>query len=259
MRGASLVHRFSLALAAVIVTGSAARSASPTAVAPTVDELVRRHVEALGGRARIAAATTVTSVGILNDHGTLHPMYVDRKRPNRLRVRMFHGGDLMFTEVYDGTSSWEGAPGKELCPPSAEATRATAHAALQFDDALLTADANGATIRIIGRELLGGRSLYHLQSTAVDGTQSDLLLDAETFLLDRIRNRRSLHPGQPTRTIETVFDDYRAARGSGIVVPFLELERDADSGEILTVSRADWIEFGAPLSDSAFAKPAACR
>jgi len=258
MRGASLVHRFSLALAAVIVTGSAS-TVSPTTGPLTVAELVRRHVEALGGRARIAAATTVTSVGILNDHGTLHPMYVDRKRPNRLRVRMFHGGDLMFTEVYDGTSSWEGAPGKELCPPSAEATRATAHAALQFDDALLTADANGATIRIIGRELLGGRSLYHLQSTAVDGTQSDLLLDAETFLLDRIRNRRSLHPGQPTRTIETVFDDYRAARGSGIVVPFLELERDADSGEILTVSRADWIEFGAPLSDSAFAKPAACR
>lgn len=101
-------------------------------------------------------------------------MYVDRKRPNLLRVRMFHGGHFTFTAVY------------------------------------------------------------------------------------RVRNRRALHPGQPQRTIETVFDDYRPARGAPILVPYRELERDADTGDILTLSRTDWIEFGAPLSDSAIAKPPTC-
>jgi len=225
---------------------------------PSVSDLIAAHVKAIGGSDRLAAIATVLSVGILNDHGTLHPMYVDRKRPNLLRVRMFHGGDLVFSEVYNGATSWEGAPGKEKCPPSAAATQATAHAAQQFDDALLSAQAAGAAIAYVAREQLSGRSVYHLEAKALDGMQTAIYLDAETYLLDRVRNRRALHPGEPVRAIETVFDDYRRARGAQILVPFRELERDVDTGDILTLSRTDWIEFGAPLSDSAFANPASC-
>src|SRR2546422_8662970 len=82
-------------------------------------------------------------------------MFIDRRRPNLLRVRMLHGGELVFTEAYTGSRSWEGPPGKEECTPGPAAAAATRHAAEQFDDPLIAAGQTGATVRIVGRERRG--------------------------------------------------------------------------------------------------------
>ncbi|HJQ11078.1 MAG TPA: hypothetical protein VJ840_08605, partial [Gemmatimonadaceae bacterium] len=59
-----------------------------------------RHIAAIGGQANLNAIQSLQVVSILDDHGTLHPMFGDRRRPNLLRVRMMHGGELVFTEAY---------------------------------------------------------------------------------------------------------------------------------------------------------------
>jgi hypothetical protein len=224
---------------------------------PDAANLIERHVEAVGGHERLEAIRSLQIVGILNERGMLHPMFIDRRRPNLLRVRMMHGGELVFTEAYNGSRSWEGPPGKEECTPGPAAAAATRHAAEQFDDPLIAAGQTGATVRTVGRERLGDRSAYRVDVTQADGTAGSYYLDAQSGLLLRARSRRALHAGQPDRVIEVVYDDYRPV--SGVLYPFRALERDVATGEPLTVMRVDWMEANVPLGDSAFALPPRCR
>jgi len=249
----------SLPVAALILCAACGVTSAraPQAPVPDAARLIERHVVAVGGRERLEAIHSLQIIGILNERGTLHPMFIDRRRPNLLRVRMLHGGELVFTEGYTGSRSWEGPPEKEDCTPGPAATAATRHAAEQFDDPLIAARQTGAAVHVIGREQLGERSAYRVDVTEADGTAGSFYLDAETALLVRARSRRALHPNQAERVIEVVYDDYRPV--SGVLYPFRALERDQTTGEPLTVMRVDWMEANVPLTDSAFAPPPRCR
>ena len=215
-----------------------------------------RHIAAIGGQANLNAIQSLQVVSILDDHGTLHPMFGDRRRPNLLRVRMMHGGELVFTEAYDGAGSWEGAPGKENCTPDSAATAATRHAAEQFDDPLITA-ARRDSLRFAGITVVGGRRAYALEMRDRAGTITTFFVDSATYMLSRVRNRRPLHPTEPVKTIDLVLEDYRPV--AKVLMPFRSMERDADTGEPLTTSLALWIEANVPVSGDVFAKPPSCR
>jgi hypothetical protein len=258
-RKAFMIRRRSLPVAGLLLCAACGGTSARTSEAslPNAAQLVERHVAAVGGRERLEAIHSLQIIGILNERGTLHPMFIDRRRPNFLRVRMMHGGELVFTEGYTGSRSWEGPPEKEECAPGPAAAAATRHAAEQFDDPLIAARRTGAALRVVGREALGGRLAYRVDVTHVDGTAGSYYVDTETFLLVRARNRRALHPGQAERVIEVVYDDFRPV--SGVLYPFRSLERDFADGEPLTVMRVDWMEANVPLGDNAFALPPRCR
>ena len=219
-------------------------------------EIVAKHLDAIGGQEKLDAIQSMQTSAIVNERGVLHPLFADRQRPNLLRVRMMHGGELVFTEVYTGTRSWEGAPGKEDCKPDSAATAATRHAAEQFDDPLLSAMARAADARLAGHVRLGGRDVYQIDIAQRDGSQGSYFVDTESFLLSRIRNRRPLHPNEPTRLIEFVLDDYRPV--SGLLFAFRSIERDVETGEPLTVSLTLWAEANVPISGNVYAMPASC-
>lgn len=258
-RKAFMIKSRSSPVAALILGVACAGTSARTQEAPIPDaaDLIEHHVAALGGRERLEAIRSLQIIGILNERGTLHPMFIDRRRPNLLRVRMMHGGELVFTEGYTGSRSWEGPPDKEDCAPGPAAAAATRHAAEQFDDPLIAARHTGTTVHVVGREQLGERSAYRVDVTQADGTAGSYYLDAHTGLLMRARSRRALHPGQAERMIDVIYDDYRSV--SGVLYAFRALERDDATGEPLTVMRVDWMEANVPLPDSAFAPPARCR
>ncbi len=255
----SMIRRRSTPVAALFLCaafgGTSARTQDVSI--PDAAHLIERHLAAVGGRERLEAIRSLQIIGILNERGTLHPLFIERRRPKLLRVRMLHGGKLVFTEAYTGSRSWEGPPGKEECAPGPAAAAATRRAAEQFDDPLIAAGQTGATVHVVGREQLGERSAYRMDVTQADGTAAAYYLDTQSGLLLRARNRRALHPGQAERDIEVVYDDYRPV--SGVLYPFRALERDLATGEPLTVMRVDWMEANVPLADSAFALPPRCR
>src|SRR2546428_1892341 len=148
-RKASMIGKRSLPVAALMLCAACGGTSAAA-------NLIERHVVAVGGRERLEAIHSLQIIGILNERGTLHPMFIDRRRPNLLRVRMLHGGELVFTEAYTGSRSWEGPPGKEECTPGPAAAAATRHAAEEFDDPPIPPGQTGATVRIVGRGRRGG-------------------------------------------------------------------------------------------------------
>lgn len=218
----------------------------------SLEQILSMHIRALGGQQKIDAIRSLQTSAILNERGTLHPMFVDRRRPKQLRVRMIHSGELVFTEVYTGSSSWEGAPGKENCHPDSAATAATRHAAMIFDDALIHA----VHPELRGRVRIGDRDLYQIDAVNDDGSTTSYFVDSLSFLLDRIRNRRRLHPSEPEQLIETVFGDYRPV--SGVMYPFRSVERNVETGEPLTVALTLWAEANVPIAGDPYQMPKAC-
>ena len=241
-------------LAGSIGCATTAANVSPLSSA---EQIVARHIAAIGGEEKAGSIRSLQAATIVSENGTLHPLFVDRHRPNLLRVRMMHNGELVFTEVYTGTQSWEGAPGKEACKPDSAAMAATRHAAEQFDDPLISAISRAVNTRLAGLVQLGGRNLYQIDITQRDGSRGSYYVDVETSMLSRVRSVRPLHPGQAGRLIELVLDDYRPV--SGVLFPFRSVERDVESGDLLTVAMTLWAEANVPIGPGAYAMPASCR
>jgi hypothetical protein len=249
---------FSLSWEPALILLAAVVGAEATAAqTPELARIVARHVTAIGGQKRLDSIQSFQMSAIVNERGTLHPLFIDRRRPNLLRVRMMHGGDLVFTEVYTGTGSWEGAPGKENCAPDSGARNATRRAAEEFDDPLLAALSHDATAQLKGRVRLGGQDLYQIDVTQTDGNQGSYFLDSHSFLLNRVRNHRPMHPGEPSRLVELVLDDYRPL--SGVLFAFRSIERDVETGEPLTVGLLLWGEANVPVTGDPYAIPATCH
>ena len=257
IRALKRAHRLCVVAALPLLIGGARTTGDLRgSQALSLQQIVAKHLQAIGGQTKLAAIHSLQIAMIVNERGTLHPVFADRKRPNLLRVRMIHGGELVFTEVYTGTRSWEGAPGKEECRPDSAAMAATRHAAEQFDDPLLSAIALAADSRLVGPVRLGGADLYQIDITQRDGSQSSYFVDSQSFLLSRVRNRRRFHPTEPPRLIELVVDDHQPV--SGVLFPFRSIERDVETGELLTVSMTLWAEANVPISENVYAMPASC-
>jgi hypothetical protein len=133
---------------------------------------------------------------------------------------------------------------------------ATRHAADQFEDPLLAALAHAASARLMGRTTIGARDLYQIDVTQRDSTRASYYIDAQTFMLSRVRNQRPLHPTEPSKLIELVLDDFRPV--SGVLFPFRGIERDVESGEPLTTYLSLWVEANVPISGNPYALPQSC-
>src|SRR5258708_13626872 len=83
-RKASMIGNRSLPVAALILCAACGVTSARTRQAPIPDaaRLIERHVVAVGGRERLEAIHSLQIIGILNERGTLHPMFIDRRRPS---------------------------------------------------------------------------------------------------------------------------------------------------------------------------------
>jgi hypothetical protein len=79
------------------------------APAPSLDEVVTRHLDALGGAPRLRALRSLRRTGVvtLTVQGTPHKgtFRLEAKRPQKVRTEMsVAGSDAL--DVFDGTTGW---------------------------------------------------------------------------------------------------------------------------------------------------------
>jgi hypothetical protein len=99
-------------------------AAVTAAAGPTVDEILGRFVEALGGADALHKVTTRVMKGVIVTGGTQTAIELFTKAPNQ-RVSISHMGAADSLTAFDGTAGWMGATGR----PAREMTAAEASAA----------------------------------------------------------------------------------------------------------------------------------
>lgn len=227
------------ALLAALAASLLAAPPAPEGVAP----LVRRCVEAYGGRAGLAAAARTRQVGTVTS--LLHPEGGGRisrtyARPGRLRVEIAYGGAPAEVRVLDGGTGWrdgEAASGPRLAAMMLQAARMDLPALL---------DAWVAKVEDRGTFSLRGRVLRVLALEPAPGLVVEAAVDPATGLILRSRGVSR----DPAMKLEftTTYSDFKTV--AGVLVPMRE--ENWANGQSTGVTLLEEVTFPDALPDAAF-------
>ena len=238
-----------LALAASGASGESASQASLSG-----DEIVARHLEAVGGTARLRALKSLRLTGRITleagENALEGPFVVERKRPRKSRMAAELNG-MPTSQAFDGIVAW-GIPLGKSSPEvvDREQTR-DREVESEFDDYLLDHKARGIAVGLIGREPIGAVDAIKL-SVALKGRQMITYLDPSTYIEIR---RDHLGPDGKVRD-ETNLSDPRET--GGLLFPTL-MEITSVASGLKTLMRVSTIELDPDIPDTRFESPKEAR
>jgi hypothetical protein len=225
---------------------------------PSVDGLLRRHAEAIGGEKAVERTRSLRyRLRIEEPSFAVEGVYVV-DRSGRMRIDIFAEGRRVFTEAFDGQSAWQlGQEDAHGRPASEEGRAALWHGTLSPLKLLGLHElrALGHEVEFMGRETLEGISYYKLLVTLSDGWQSVYYLHPDTYRIERTRDQRALHPDfDPSKKrLESVLSDYRPV--DGVLRSFHERQIDLGSGEVVQTTTVVSIEPDVALEAEIFRTP----
>lgn len=237
-----------LALLAVSIAPAEAQTAELT-----VDQIVQKHVEALGGLERLRAIQTVKATGKATLMGGQleAPVVMEAKRPAASRMEMIIQ-DKSIVQAFDGTTAWTVNPFAGAGEPqkaSEEDSKAARDDAGFIDGSLVDYKGKGNTVELIGKEDVDGAPAYRLKVTKKSGTTEFDYLDAKTFLPVKSSGERQ-QMGQ-NFNFESFPRDFKAV--NGVMMPY-SLEQRVSGKPVLQLA-LDKIEANVQIDDADFRIP----
>jgi len=229
-----------------------------TAQAQTADEVVEKHLAAIGGRAVLAKATSQVATGaaVVSTQGIdlSGPVEIYRKAPNksrsfvRLDLSAVGGTELTVEQRFDGKTGFV----SNSMQGDREITGEQLQAMLNntFPSSLLNYKEAGGKIELVGTDKVGDRGVHVLLYAPKAGPASRLFIDAETF--DVLRTVTKLNVPEAGGDVEQTIDvgDFRTV--SGIRLPFRVTTVSTTQTVSITLAK---IEINAAVDDAMFARP----
>ena len=227
---------------------------APPAQAQTVDEILAKHYDAMGGLVKLKALNSMRVTGTMGiGPGMEAPITMERKRPDKRRVE-FQVQGMTGIQAFDGEKAWSLMPfmGKKDPEVSSDEDNKNEKDDADFDGSLVDWKAKGNTLELMGKEPIEGADSYKIKVTKKNGNIETMYIDAETYLLvkteGKVKRRGTEIEG------ETLFSDYKDV--DGYMMPFT-MEQGAkgtDRRQKMTFTK---IELNVPLEDNRFTMPGA--
>ncbi len=204
-----------------------------------VEWILDRYVEARGGYDGLEAQNALRIVST-NHEGKWNPKFDYRvMKPGYMWIEAVYDDGEIIYEGFDGERGWEKWGEKSATYVSGKAGQALNQGAQSPVHlyGLHHMEGLGAKIEPQGCSEIGGQYFYVINVTSKFGTDIDYYLNQESFVLERSRTVRSLHPTiDPTPiTIEERWSDFRWVEG--VLHPFAFSLVNVDNGELLS-----WLE-----------------
>jgi outer membrane lipoprotein-sorting protein len=226
--------------------------------AQTADDVIEKHLAAMGGRAALAKLESRTSTGSISisaqgaDLGGSIEIY--NKAPNKSRsyfridMSQFGAGEMVVDQRCDGKTAF--------ASNSMQGDREITGAQLQgmlnatFPSPLLGYKDAGAKAELIGKDKLGDRAVYVVQFTPKAGPASKQYFDADTYLI--VRTVTKMDVPEMGGEIEQTSDlsDYRDV--DGVKIPFKVNVFSSMQTITVTLSK---VEHNKPIDDAMFSRP----
>ena len=238
-------------LLSMVTAGLAACHPSPK----TVDEVIDRNTQAMGGDKAIEAVQSIAVDLHIVDPGFAVDGTYRAARPGRMRIDVNVEGKHVFTEAFDGDRGWQWkGEGTTTVEESAKATAALRHG-VELPGHLYGLHElrqRGHRIDLVGREKIEGIDYYALRITLNDGYTTTLYLDPKSWLITRRRDVRPLHVDiDPTpTTIEQRLSDFRQV--AGVWFSFANTETDLETGKLLETTTVRAITINPRIDEEIF-------
>lgn len=224
-----------------------------TCAAQTVDEVVSKHIEAMGGSAKLAAVKTMKITSSIDMMGMKMPIVstvVDGKA-SRSEVTFQGMTQIMVTE---GETGWYISPfqGKTEPEKANEEMMKQAKEERDICGPLFNYKEKGNKVELVGKEEMEGTDVYKLKITRPTGDISYQYIDAATYLLLKETSKQKFQDKEVES--EKIMSNYKKV--DGINFPFtVEMRQVGESaGQILTI---ETVEVNPKVDDSIFKMPAA--
>jgi hypothetical protein len=246
--------RFGIILVAALLPASAVFTQDRQALAPTLDELVKKNIEAKGGAEALRSLQSLRLFGkMLVQQGQVQLGYVTtKKRPGAVRTEATLQG-MTSVVAYDGKEGWKISPFQGRKDPekmSADDVKSLMEDA-EIDGALVDWKEKGSTVDYLGTEDVDGTLAHKLKVVRKNGDVNFVYLDPDHYLEIRVLTQRTEQGAQVE--VETDLGDYEKV--NGVFVPFsLESGRkgDPDKQKIII----DKAEGNISVDDAVFRFPA---
>src|ERR1044072_1260515 len=161
----------------------------------SLDEIVERNTNAMGGRAAIEAVQSIRIDLHIKDPSFEVDGTYYATRPGKMRIDVSAEGRHVFTEAFDGRNGWQWEGKGEQMPATDKATAALRDG-VELPGKLFGLHelrARGHRMKSIGREQIDGVNYYVLQLILNDGAAISLYVDPNSWLVTRRRDVRPLH------------------------------------------------------------------
>lgn len=220
---------------------------------PSVDEIVNRHIVALGGREKIDAVHSVVQHLEYREGSFVIPnAFIARMRPYYKTIGDPKDKTVDINEGYDG-SAWEYYADPGVVIRTVGAAAAAARHGTEIIDSLVDYQQHGTQIKMSGTEVFGGHPAYRLHVTLADGFAKDLFVDQQSFLIIGDRRSAPIHAFGESIPSENRIGDYRAV--NGVLFSYSIQEVEIATGKELNTNTVQSLEVNKKFDPDFFGPP----
>ncbi len=216
--------------------------------APTVDQIIDKYVQAIGGKAAVEKQTSRVGKGTFEvpAFGANGTIEVYAKAPNKTFSVINIDGFGVVQQGFTGTAGWSSDPQSGMRDLSGSELAAAKLDAEFYRDIKLKE--LYPKMELKGKEKLASGEAYVLVATPASGSPETLYFDVQSGLLVRQDGKRESPQG--ALNIQVLFEDYKEV--DGVKVPFT-IKQNSDA--ISFVIRLSEIKHNVTIDDAKFNKP----
>lgn len=236
----------------LVLICAALAAASIPAGAQTVDEIIAKNIQAVGGLAKLESVQTLRTSGKVSIQGFEVRFAEVAKRSDKVREEMTVQG-MSQVRAYDGKTAWQINPFEGRRDP--EILSADDAKDLQIDadidGPLVNYSEKGSKAEFVGHDSVEGTDCYKIKLTLKNGDVRYYYIDTDSLMELKLETQTSVRG--TIQESETYYGDYEQV--NGIYYPFaLETGQKGSPDRIkFTVEK---IEQNVPVDDSVFSMPA---
>ena len=221
----------------------------------TLDQIVQKNLEALGGAEAIKNVSTLSLDGkmVVSGGQVEAPMSVRIKRPGMVRTEMSLQGNQIIT-AWDGSSGWMINPmqgssePKQLDESMVKSVQQNADIETSIG-ALASFQAAGQELELQGKSEVEGVTAYKIKVARKSGDAQTYFIDANTWLPVKV----VVKSNQMGRDMEIESFPGNYKKVSGVLIAFSQDQRVA--GRSMMQLLIEKIEINQPIDDAVFKMP----
>jgi outer membrane lipoprotein-sorting protein len=224
--------------------------ASSPGVAQDANEILKKMIDAMGGRKVLESVrdSTLTGTWEMTQMGMSGNLTMYQKEPNKMRWDGEVQG-MVITQAYDGATAWWLNPQSGAREDMPESMAENFKRSAMGNDTLLDPAKFGISFAYKGKEKINNKDYFILEETYSDGYKVTLYIDPETYLPYKAKSK-SLSPSGAEVESETFMSDYRKIEGAMIAHSITITQGGQEFMKMTFTS----VKFNTGLEDSLFKK-----
>lgn len=220
--------------------------------AQTVDDVIAKNVDALGGMDKLKGVNTLRASGKIQIQGFEARFLQENKRADRVREEFIIQG-MAQVQAYDGKSGWTVNPfsGRRDAELMSDDDSKGLQVDADIDGPLVNYKEKGHKAELVGHDPVEGTDCYKIKLTLKNGDIRYYYIDTDSFMDLKLESQTTIRG--TIQENETYFGDYEKV--NGIYYPFaFESGQKGDPNRVkYTIEK---IEQNVALDDSLFTVPA---